>query len=133
MTTLHYAHLCEMAFLSQNGNLNIIGIFENVNATQFPTVFPKLAIIVALSTNVGKHQTVIRFINSSTKQEVMNPITIGLDVKDTGNPIRLIGDINNLNIKEEGAHLIRVEFDGNPLVELPFTVKKTPKPIPQNR
>ena len=31
MIKIHYSHLCEKAFLSQNGNLNLIGIFENTN------------------------------------------------------------------------------------------------------
>lgn len=132
MITLNFAHLCEMAFLSQNGNLNLIGIFEKVSAPQFPATFPRLSMVVSLKTEKGSHTCSIVMKNSAGLA-IITPININLTVKEPDKNIRLIGDINNLQIKEPGTYSVQISVNGNLLHTSSFTVEKAPQPIPQGR
>jgi len=47
---LNFIHLCDSAFISaENGNLNLIGIFDTIISANFPAVHPKFSLVV----NVG--------------------------------------------------------------------------------
>jgi hypothetical protein len=132
MTTLNYAHLCEMAFLSQNGNLNMIGIFERVASPKFPATFSRLSLVTSLKTDSGEHKNTLRIVNEKN-EEIMKQIDINLNVNDGNSDIRLIGDINNLQIQTPGKYKIEIHFDDKKIHELAFQVEQAQKPVPQNR
>lgn len=139
---IHYAHLCEKAFLSQNGNLNLIGIFENLAAQQFPISFPQLSIVTALEGEMGEHEQVITIVNVHTNEELLKPISLKMNVGSKDQPIpegqkpgtlRIIGDINNLTIKEPGDYEVRISLDGEQKYTIPFKALKANRPIPEGR
>jgi len=137
---IHYSHLCEKSFLSQNGNLNLIGIFEKISSPQFPVAFPQLSIVTSLEGEIGQHQMMIKILNSKTQQEIMSPITLNINVeanKDhpTTKPqnIRIIGDINNLTLKEAGEYEVQLFINGENSYRIPFSVQVAVKPIPEGR
>jgi|CXWL01.1.fsa_nt_gi hypothetical protein len=137
---IHYSHLCEKSFLSQNGNLNLIGIFEKITSHQFPVVFPQLSIVTSLEGEVGKHQLIIKIVNVKNQQEIINPITLNINIdpnKDQPQAkpqnIRLIGDINNLNLKEAGEYEVQLFMNNEKKYSIPFSVQVAVKPIPEGR
>ena len=140
MIKIHYSHLCEKAFLSQNGNLNLIGIFENITSQTFPVTFPQLALVTSLEGEVGQHQLSIKVINVESQQEISKTITLNLNIEPNAkNPeqkpgnVRIIGDINNLNIQETGKYEVQLHLNGNLAYTIPFTANTPVKPIPENR
>ena len=137
-----FSHLCEKAFLSQNGNLNMIGIFENIMAEHFPVIFPQLCLVTALKGEPGtNHQQTITIINITTAQALINPITINLSLAAASSPtapnkpqhLRIIGDINNLSIPEPGEYRVDIHLDGSLSYSIPFSVIHAQKPIPMDR
>lgn len=45
-----------MAFITaESGNLNIIGIFENISAQKFPAIHPRFSIVAEVETDEGLH------------------------------------------------------------------------------
>lgn len=136
-----YAHICEKAFLSQNGNLNLIGIFENIAAQQFPITFPQVAIVTTLEGEVGEHTQQISIINEESGEEVVKPISININVAANQNAspdqkpgnLRLLGDINNLTIPSEGNYLVKITLDGELKYSIKFKAMLAKKPIPENR
>ena len=46
MLKVNFLHICENAIVEQgSGNLSIIGIFENLNAQNFPAMHPSMTIV----------------------------------------------------------------------------------------
>ncbi|MDF2379529.1 MAG: hypothetical protein P1V18_04920 [Candidatus Gracilibacteria bacterium] len=138
---VHYAHICEKAFLSQNGNLNLIGIFENIASQQFPITFPQVAIVTSLEGEVGEHTQQITVINEDTGEEVIKPIAININVaaKEGQTPdqkpgnLRILGDINNLTLPVAGKYLVQISIDGEMKYTIPFKALLATKPIPEGR
>lgn len=137
---IHYSHLCEKAFLSQNGNLNLIGIFETILSHKFPVNFPQLSLVTSIEGSVGKHQMMIKIINKKTEEELMKPITLNINVEgpaeNTGKKVqnlRIIGDINNLTLPGEGQYEVRLFMNDEHVYSIPFAVQQATKPIPEGR
>ncbi|MGE3278461.1 MAG: hypothetical protein AB7J40_01505 [Candidatus Altimarinota bacterium] len=141
MIKVLFAHLCEKAFLSQNGNLNLIGIFERVTSHQFPISFPQLSIVTSLEGETGQHQMVIKIVNATSGEELIKPITLNINIEakqDAQQPagpqhLRIIGDINNLNIKELGKYEVQIFLNNEKAYSVPFAAEKAQKPIPEGR
>ena len=115
MIKVNYSHICEKAFLSQNGNLNIIGIFESIASAKFPVTFPQLSIVTSLEGDPGSHKMMIKIINTDNGEETIKPITLNINVSNQNNPgvtgaqnLRIIGDINNLVIKDTGNYEVQI-------------------------
>lgn len=141
MIKVLFAHLCEKAFLSQNGNLNLIGIFERITSHQFPINFPQLSIVASLEGQEGQHQMVIKIINLAKGEEIIKPITLNINIEtkpDAPKPtepqhLRIIGDINNLNLQEVGKYEVQIFLNNEKVHSVPFAVEKAQKPIPEGR
>lgn len=57
MLKINYIHICDTAIVENStGNISVIGIFENVNTTQFPSTYPQLTIVASFEAdNVGDY------------------------------------------------------------------------------
>lgn len=63
-----FALFADAANLSQEGKLNILGVFDAVHVAQFPAVHSRATIVVRLKgdvTDVGQHDFTLRWINPS--------------------------------------------------------------------
>ena len=140
MIKINYSHLCEKAFLSQNGNLNLIGIFERIIAQKLPLVFPQLAIVSSLEGDHGQHKMTIKIINAHNKKEIIKAIQLNIDIKPVKKEnaaqkqnLRIIGEINNLKIEEIGHYEIQIFLNNELVYTTPFAVEKHVQPIPEGR
>ena len=103
-----FALFADAANLSQEGKLNILGVFDAVHVGQFPALHPRATFVVRLKGNpadVGSHEMTFRWINprgnelwSSSAQldiqaapnqsgEMDMPVLIQVDL-----PLDVIGD-----------------------------------------
>ena len=132
-----YAHLCEKAFLSQNGNLNLIGIFEQFASQEFPVSFKQLSLVTTIKGEPGKHQLQIKIINTKSGEEMIKPISLNLNIaaeKEGGNrSVRIIGDINNLVIKEPGVYEVQIFLNDEKAYSIDFKALQVAKPIPEGK
>jgi hypothetical protein len=51
---INFLHVCENAFFSDDKKLNIIGIFEIINAPGFPAIHPRFSIVLNFSGDIAK-------------------------------------------------------------------------------
>lgn len=140
MLSITYSHLCEKAFLAQNGNLNLIGIFEKIATSAFPMSFPHLSIVTSLKGNPGQYQLTIKIIKLKDQKEMIKPIELNINIQapkegpaDQEQNIRIIGDINNLQIDETGEYQVQIFAGDEKPYTIPFSVHKISKPIPEGR
>ncbi len=127
---LNFAHLCDMAFLSQEGKANIIGIFKVILSQQFPIIHPKLSVILNLSTdgNIGKHKGVIKITKKENADPIVPKLGFEFEVRKTennnDNEINLIGDISGIKFENPGDYLVRISIDDNEIKTISFSVIK---------
>ncbi len=112
-----FALFADAANLSQEGKLNILGVFDAVHVGQFPALHPRGTFVVRLKAeapDIGTHEMTLRWINprgnelwSSSAELVINaapgqtgemdmPIIVQLDL-----PLDVVGD-----------YLMHIELDG---------------------
>ncbi|MCC6242381.1 MAG: hypothetical protein IT353_06045 [Gemmatimonadaceae bacterium] len=62
-----FALFADAANLSQEGKLNILGVFDSVHVGQFPALHPRATFVVRLKgtpADVGSHEMTFRWINA---------------------------------------------------------------------
>ncbi len=113
-----FALFADAANLSQEGKLNILGVFDAVHVGQFPALHPRATLVVRLqgtASDVGVHELSLRWVNprgnvlwSSSAElaiqapphqggELDMPVLVQIDL-----PLDVIGD-----------YTMAIELDGN--------------------
>lgn len=123
---INFAHICDMAFLSQGGKANIIGIFKVIFANSFPTTHPKFSIITSFSLKnwEGKHTQVIKIVHAEDEKEIGHPIAIEFMADKKMEEINFIGDIINTSFDRSGKYFVRIYIDNNLIHSVPLDVIK---------
>jgi len=122
--------ICDDAFVSENGKLNIIGIFDHIRAERFPTIHPKMAFVFVLEGEEGEEGKRFSyyidvagssgakvFEGSNQKREV----ALGLNGR-----INLVMGFQLLNFPGEGIYTATAHF-GDLTETLVFSVKNPNK------
>lgn len=123
-----FALFADAANISQEGKLNILGVFDALQVATLPTVHPRATVIVrlkAIPEDAGRHTLAFGWVSpggdeiwsSSGELEVGHapPGATELDVP-------VIASID-LPIQEAGTHVMRVQLDGDLCAELLLHVR----------
>lgn len=117
----HFIIICREAFLQAGtNNLNLIGIFTQLNADKLPFAFPRFAVVVNFDIDAaGDH--VLR-------TDVVDPSGTGvahteLPVRTNAGNWQVIANFEGMTFKVPGAYTFRLSLDGIPLGEKPLEVK----------
>ena len=137
-----YAHLCENAFPSEGGKLNLIGVFGGlnnpgqINVPRFPTAYPRLALAVGLSTPEDKLPIEVTFRTEDGK-DVVQPFSGTFEIdKGKGGSKQETANVNfNLNfdsfgIEKAGKLFLTVDSGDDEMAELEINVVQTAPPPP---
>jgi hypothetical protein len=112
-----FALFADAANLSQEGKLNVLGVFDALHVASVPAVHPRATLVVRLKASpddAGTHALALAWLapsgeeiwSSSGEVEVHAPPPGAVEVD-----IPVIAAID-LPIAEGGVHLMRVELDG---------------------
>ena len=123
-----FAMFADAANISQEGKLNILGVFDAVQVGAMPAVHPRAHLVVRLKgtpLDVGLHQVSLRWINpggqelwSSDGQVELAPPPAGVTEVD----IPLIASID-LPLDVVGAYAMRVFVNNQQRGEVPLHVR----------
>ncbi len=111
---LNFAHLCDMAFLSKDGKLNIIGIFENITVSRFPARHPRMTLVMNLFLTKGAHPFKVRMVkdnDNSTVTQVEGNIEFNGDKGNAG----LINEFVDITFHEAGKYSLEIWVDNEPI------------------
>src|SRR5262249_48726171 len=129
-----FALFADAANLSQEGKLNILGVFDALQVGALPAVHPRATLVVRLKADhedAGSHTLAFGWAgpggdeiwSSSGEVEVGNPTPGAFEVD-----IPVIAAID-LPIQQAGTHTMRIELDGELRSELYLHVRLgTPAP-----
>ena len=122
--------LCDSAFLDDGKKLNIIGVFDNINAPQFPVRHPKMSCVLSLEDGKPNEKVDYYFSVENSRGETlvnMNEKKAQAQIGNNGR-LNLIFNIIDMAFKEEGTYKITL-YVGDYKDYLSFEVK----PLPQGR
>jgi hypothetical protein len=123
---LIYALLCDSAFLSIDRKVNIIGVFETINATNFPVNHPKFVLVGSMKpskTNFSMGVEIImegnkQILNQAQEREVRLP-----DTNDDKN-FNFIIEIVNTVFPQIGNYSVNLLIDGKIISSQKLTLGK---------
>lgn len=124
---INYAHICDVAFLSQGGKANVIGIFKNIFSKDFPASHPKFSIIVSILVIKmrGVHTEAIKIFRSSDQKIIGPEIKVEFNVQNDSQELNFIGDIVNTVFEKPDEYGIKIFFDGEEVYSIPFQVMQS--------
>lgn len=128
-TTIDYMHICDYAFQS-NGKPSMIGIFERINAFQFPAAHPYMAVAIKIRDQAHRKVNLTVQVarpNGDKLAEIQGTIVTGED-----GVAYLDANLMNLQFPEPGRYLVKVLSAGATLVSESLILAKIEAP-PQAR
>jgi len=125
---LLYALLCDNAFLSIDKKVNIIGVFENINAPKFPVSHPKFVIVGSVAPSKKDFKMSISIIEKETNSAVLGDIQereVNLPKIGEGHNFNFIVEVINANFSKPGEYLVKITIDGEVIGEIPLKVAES--------
>ena len=129
-----FAVFADAANLSQEGKLNVLGVFDALQVGSLPAVHPRAHLVVHLKgtpTDVGRHTVTLRWINpqgnelwNSTGELNVGHPPSGITEMD----LPLIAQID-LPMDVAGAYVMAIALDTDHTADVPVQVR-TPMKVP---
>ncbi len=120
------AVLADSANVSQEGKLNIMGIFSQIDAPSLPHQHSQMALVIAMEVEVGQeHQAGITCMDADGGTLLEATATIEVPIQDS-TPRTTVNHIINLQQFEfprEGDYSFRILLNGELKRSVPLTVK----------
>lgn len=107
--------VCDAAFTSkETGTLNIIGIFDNITAPNFPAMHGKMSFVFVLEDDLGKRGSYFFDITNSAGVKIFDTSASPKEyaVGPTGK-INIITNLLGLKFDSEGIYTANFYFDGH--------------------
>ena len=134
---ISFALFADAANLSQEGKLNILGVFDAIQVGGIPTVHPRAHLVVRLKggrEDVGNHRVTLRWLNpggtelwSTTGELNIGPPPSGVTELD----LPLIASID-LPIDAAGEYSLQIALDEQFRSQIPLQVRVGAPPMPRN-
>lgn len=102
---------CEQAFLTAGtNNLNLIGIFTNIHASQFPLTYRHFALVANFEIGErGSHELETIMKDPEGKETLRSKLSVNV----TTSPFQVIANLENVPFSKPGNYELSVLLDGN--------------------
>jgi len=120
----NFAFLCDQAFFSEGGKLNVIGIFKNINGKNPPIVHPQMFIVSSVYLKgAGKYEKEIKIIRMRDNFELVSPLKFYLVVEgDQEAEFGVVGQLANVKFDEAGDYEVQILVNSKLINKIPFKV-----------
>lgn len=124
-TQINYFHICDMAFVSDGGKANIIGIFKNIYNDTFPFTHLKFTIIGSfiVKNGKGKNKQIIKLLDKNT-QHVYKEVSFDINIQENEQEINFIWDLENIVFNKPGDFFVKLLLTDKEIASLPLSVIK---------
>jgi hypothetical protein len=124
----------EYASVSHDGKLAISGIFDSIQASEFPASAPRMYLVALFRAQPDEYEQVydLRFrLYSPEKEELIDLNTAG-EVPHSDHDLSVLMNqivtLNNVNFQKPGTYTFVVMLNGAEVAALPFNVVKMKRP-----
>ncbi len=118
---LNFTLLCDDIRQELGGKISLMGIFENIYATSFPAVHPRLAIMNEWAEGSGEFEATLRILSPDRKTILRESVT-RLKLIDARFKHRDISIHLNIEFREPGTYWIENYLDGILVNSIPLNV-----------
>jgi len=126
------ALLADAATIDASGKLNILGVFDRLTASSFPTRHPRLSMVLRFSAGVdevGRHavEISIKGPNGAQVVRIDGEMNLSPGFRDVGGAVFAphVLNMDGLVFPEPGRYTFDVRVDGEHHVSIPLTVVGT--------
>ena len=112
-----FALFADAANLSQEGKLNVLGVFDAVHVAQFPALHPRATLVVRLKgtqSDAGTHPMTLRWVNARGSELWSSTAELSVAAPQgpqTDMDMPIIVQID-LPLDSAGAYTMQVDLDG---------------------
>jgi hypothetical protein len=123
-----FALFADAANLSQEGKLNILGVFDAVQVATLPTVHPRAHLVVHLKgspLDAGPHSVTLRWLNPEAQEmwSTVGELNVGPPPPGvTEMDMPLIAALD-LPLERSGTYTMAIAVDDQPVVQVPLHVR----------
>jgi hypothetical protein len=123
-----FALFADAANLSQEGKLNILGVFDALQVASLPAVHPRAHLVVHLkgsAIDVGSHSVTLRWVNPNGSELWSSTGELNVGAPPPGVPemdLPLIAQID-LPMDVSGAYVLAIALDEQPTANVPVQVR----------
>ena len=121
--------LADHAFLSIDKKVNIIGIFETINAAKFPVTHPKFVVVGSMKPSKSKFNMSVALYDSDGKPLIgnVNEKEINLPGSSSTKNFNFIIEILNPSFPRAGEYSVQINVDGEKVGKHNLRVLEAPK------
>ncbi len=119
--SLNYTLLCDDVRQEAGGKISLMGIFENVYATQFPAVHPRMATVNEWTDGTGEFDATLRILSPDRKSILRETLT-RLKLGNARHKHRDISIHLNIEFREPGTYWVENYLDGILVNSIPLNV-----------
>ncbi len=132
---IDFAVVCDYALVDQFGKLSVIGVFHHIWVQNFPTVHPRLHLVIRLKgtrTEVGKHDVQIRLLNEDDDEIISGEGNVHFPEPPAGILEVEAGAVLAFDVPFEkpGQYRFEIQVDSEPQTVVPIAVSQGPTPPP---
>ncbi len=123
----NFVLLCDYAFFSEGGKLNIIGIFKEIFTKTLPLVHTEMFVVTNIFVDVeGHYKETIRLVDENGTNITKSLEFIFSPRKKT--ELGVVARFNNIKFKTAGNYKVQVYLNDEIAKEIPFTITQLLKP-----
>jgi len=128
-----FALFADAANLSQEGKLNILGVFDALQVGSLPSIHPRAHLVVHLkgtSLDTGTHSVTLRWLNPSGRELWQSTGELNVGAPPAGvleMDLPLIAQID-LPMDQAGGYLMTIALDGQRATDVPVQVRSAAQP-----
>ena len=129
---ISFALFADAANLSQEGKLNVLGVFDAVQVATLPAVHPRATLVVRLKggrTDVGSHVLALSWVNPRGAELWSSAGEVAVGAPPPGGH-ESPGYSAILPLDASGAYAMRVSLDGSLTAEIPLQVRASGNSAP---
>jgi hypothetical protein len=119
--SLNFVIICDDVRQEIGGKISLMGLFENIYATKFPAIHPRLAIIAEWSEGRGEFEVKTRIL-SPDRQAVVRETVSKIKLNDANFRHRDVSVHLNVDFKVPGTYWIENFLDEERVNSLPLKV-----------
>jgi hypothetical protein len=128
-----FAIFADAANLSQEGKLNVLGMFDALQVAAFPAVHPRAHLVVHLKgtvADVGTHALSLRWVNPHGQElwESTGNLDVGQPPSTSGEMDLPVIAMIDLPMDIAGRFQLVVSLDGSPIAQVPVLVRQVATP-----
>jgi len=124
--------LCDDVRQERNGKFILIGLFDVINANQYPLVFPRMGLVTRWCNGEGEYRQLSRLFKPDQKTVIAQGQTIPVKLPGLEAVVTNVEFFINITFTESGVHWIEVLLDNDLKIRFPLRVTPVAPPAAKN-